>query len=155
VILQEGWDARSSARHRSQPGGGGRDEARQALKRPVPAVQAPFAVRLDQRRSHPLGDRRVVEENARDGSFALDLGVQALQRMAAVDVQPVRLGKFQDRQPLELCAVEQGTQLGPFGAQRIGHRTPLPMRGLDTVLRDKRADGGADPPFTRSTPCRS
>jgi hypothetical protein len=61
----------------------------QAFKLQVPPLQLPLVVLLEQQRAHQTHDRRFVREDAHDVRPALDRGVQPLERVRAVNLQPM------------------------------------------------------------------
>jgi len=70
-------------------------ECRQAFKLQVATLQLPLVVLLEQQRSDQARDAGFVREDAYDVGPALDLGVQAFERVGAVNLQPMRLGEVQ------------------------------------------------------------
>ena len=83
-------------------------ESLEPLKLHVAPVQAPFVVLLQHHGAHQPRDLGVVGEDAHDVGPALDLGVQPLQRVGAVDLRPVR-----SREPPVFGASHKVLRQGP------------------------------------------
>ena len=60
------------------------------LKLHVAPVETPLVVLLEHHGADESGDRRVVGEDAHDIGTPLDLGIEPLERIGAVDLGPVR-----------------------------------------------------------------
>ena len=74
---------------------------------------------------------------------ALDLGVQAFERVRAVNLQPMRLGEAQAREHVGLRVIHGRADLREAFAQLIGDRTPLPEFLCDRsrlIVRSSRID---------------
>ena len=132
------------ALHSRQASGGSDGEGLQGFKLHVSPVQTPFVVLFEQHGADRTRNGRVVGEDTYDFGAALDLGVEPLQRVGDVYLQPVRTGEGHGRQHFVLGAVHQRTQLGQLASQLICDRAPLRMGGLGTVLGEDGGDGGAD-----------
>jgi hypothetical protein len=72
-------------------------EGLQAFKLHVSALQGPLVTLLQQHGTDKPGDGAVVREDAHDIRASLDLGVQPLERVGAVDLQPMRLREVHAR----------------------------------------------------------
>ena len=125
-----GWaDGSASVSSRASSGSG--HLGHRGLGEEAAALQVPFLLLLQQLASHQPCDRGVVGEDADHVGAALDLLVEALERVGAPDLAPVLLGEVQERQHIvtgglhhrhggwELLAQHRGDPL-PVGAHLIG-----------------------------------
>lgn len=82
-----------SASHSGQPSRGSIAEALEALELHVAPLQAPLVALLEQHGADQARDGAVIGEDAHHVGAALDLGIEPLERVGRVDLQPVRPGK--------------------------------------------------------------
>ena len=83
-------------------------------------------------------DGGLVGEDADDLGAPLDLAVEALQGIGAVELLSVRDGEGHVGQDVGLGLVEQGGELGQLGPQLIGDLAPLSPGGVGVVLSRRR-----------------
>ena len=70
-------------------------------------------------------DRGFIGEDADDLGAALDPAIQALDRIRAVQLEPVFPRERRVGQHIELCLIHQDCQLGEFRPHLISHGPPL------------------------------
>lgn len=102
----------------------------------------------DNRQHCGRGYRAIVREDADDIGPAVDLAVEAFERVRAGDLRPMLLGEGGKGKNIALRSVDHRGELGRALAQRIGHHLPLSARLLRSFLRedrllDHRGDGRA------------
>src|SRR4051812_44495009 len=102
------------------------------------------------RRTARAGSRRsadgggFVREYADDVGAALDLAVEPLDRVGAVQLGPVRGGEVHVGEDGLLGGVHQGSQFWQLGAELVGNGPPLGMGGRGVLLGIGDADPGRD-----------
>ena len=97
-------------------------------------------VLLEQDRPDQAGDRGLVGEDADHLGAALDLAVDALQRIGRVDLGPVLLGEAHVGEHVLLGFIKQCGELGQLGPDLVGDLAPLGLGGVGMVL----GEGGGD-----------
>ena len=132
-----------SARHCRHPSRGSIADGLQAFKLHVSAVQRPLVVLLEHHGADQPCDGCAVEEDAHDVCSPLDLGVEPLQRVGAVDLGPVRTWEGHDGEHIVFGLVHASGQLKLL-AELVDHGPPLRLGRLWRVLHEDRADGGRD-----------
>ena len=131
-----------SADHRGQPGGLIVTQGRQSLKLHVSALQLALVVLLEPQRADQAYDGGVVGEDSDDVGLTLDLGVEPLEGIGAVDLRSVRLRERHERQHFDFSSVHELSELRQLGAQLIGDDPPLRAHGLEGVLCERGVDRG-------------
>ena len=105
------------------------------------ALGSPFIGLLEEQRADEPDSGCFVRKDADDIGAALDLAVEALDRVGAVQLGPVFPGKVHEGQHILLGGIHQGGQPGHRGAELVGHFPPLGVGGRGIGL----GIGGADP----------
>ena len=72
------------------------------------ALDSPFIALFHEDRPDESGDRRFVGEDADHGCAPLDLAVQALDGIGAVELDAMLLGEGHVRQHIGFCVIHQG-----------------------------------------------
>ena len=108
------------------------------------ALDGPLVVLLEQDGADEAGDRLLVREDADDFGSALDLAVEAFQRVGAVDLGPVVLGEAHEGQHIGLGLIHQGGELRDLGPELVGDPAPLGPGGFGILLDEGGADEGGD-----------
>ena len=103
----------------------------QAFQLHVATVELPLVVLLQQQRADQPHDGRLVGKDTHDLGAALDLRVEPLQRIGAVDLRPMGLGKRHERQHVGLGLVHHRGELREALAQLIGHRSSICSHNLE------------------------
>ena len=94
------------------------------------------------KRTKPFFQWKNGPTSADDLGAALDLAVEALQRVRAVELCPMLGREVHGRQHIGLGVVHQRCGLGQLGAQLIGNGAPLPGGVRCIVLRQGGGDEG-------------
>ena len=84
----------------------------------------------------------LLGENAHNVRTALNLAVEPLQRIGAVDLGPVFPGKGHERQHIVLGRVHQRSQFGHPGAELVGDAAPLLAGGIRVGFGERGDDPG-------------
>ena len=92
------------------------------------ALDGPFIVLFEQDGADEAGDGGLVREDADDLGAPLDLAVEALQRVGAVQLGTMLGGEAHVGQHIRLGVIHQGGQLRELGAQLVGDGAPLAGR---------------------------
>ena len=108
------------------------------------ALDRPFIVLFEQDGADEAGDCGLVWEDADDLGAALDLAVEPLQRIGAVDLGPVILGKAHEGEDIGFGFVHQCGELGHLGPELIGDLAPLGSGHLGILLGEGGGDEGGD-----------
>ena len=119
-----------SGGHGGQADGGSIADRRDCFQRHVAGVpHGPFVVLFE-------------EDGADDLGAALDLAVEALQRVRAVELRPVLGREVHVSQDIGLGVVHHRCELWQLGAQLIGDGAPLPGGVRCIVVRKGGGDEG-------------
>ena len=110
------------------------------------ALNGPFVVLLEQEGADQTDDRVVVGEDADHVGPVLDLAVETLDRIRAVELGPVLLGEGHVGQHVGLRVVHDGGELGDLWADLVGDRAPLHARGFRRLLGEGGGNEGRDDP---------
>jgi hypothetical protein len=92
------------------------------------------------------GDGLVVGEDTHDIRAALDLAVQALDRVCAVQLGSMLVGEGHVGQHIVFGLIHDGRQLRHLWPDLVGDRAPLGAGGFGRVLSEGRGDEGRDDP---------
>ena len=87
---------------------------------------------------------RLVGKDADHIGAPLDLTVQPLPRVGAVDFSAMLLGECRKGKDIGLGVVHQSGEFGHTRAQLIGDCAPLRAGSIGIVLGERRADPGRD-----------
>ena len=90
------------------------------------------------------GDGGFVGEDADDVGAALDLAVEALDGVGAVQLGTVLLREGHVSEDVGLGLVHEPCQAIDVWAQLVGDAAPLLTGGLSIILRKRRGDEGGD-----------
>lgn len=112
----------------------------------VAMLQLPFVVGFEQHSSDQADDAVFVREDADDIGTALDLLVQALQRIRAVKFGAVLRRKGHVGKHVSFGVVHEGAELRPSGPELIGDMPPcldgIVMIRLNERLADRSGNHG-------------
>src|SRR3954471_5480424 len=108
------------------------------------SLHGPFVVLFEQDCADEPGDGGFVGEDADDVGAALDLAVEALERVGRVQLGPVDGGEGHVGEDVGLSLVHQGCELGDLGPELVGDAAPLRLGGLGIVLGEGGGDEGRD-----------
>ena len=108
------------------------------------ALDGPFIALLHEDRADESGDGRFIREDADDIGAALDLAVEALDGVCAVEFGAMLLGEGHVGQHVRLGVIQQYRQLWQLRAHLIGHRAPLLAGCFGRFLREGGGDEGRD-----------
>jgi hypothetical protein len=138
---------RWSGWHGGQPGEASIADGADAFQGHVAgALGGPFVGLLQQQGADKPDDRGLVREYANNIRPALDLAIEALDGIRAVQLGPVRGRECHIGQDILLGGVHQGGQFRHFGAELVSDAPPLGMRRGRVVLGVGGADPGRDDP---------
>src|SRR5262249_2734277 len=90
------------------------------------------------------GDGVLVGEDADDVGAALDLAIETLQRIGAVDLGSVILVEAHKGKNIGFGLVHQRGQFGDFGSELIGHLAPLQAGHVGVLLGKGGGDKGGN-----------
>jgi hypothetical protein len=99
-----------SGSHGGQPGVLSIGDADQRLQPHVAARDGPFVVGLDYQRIDEADDGRVVREDPDDIGSALDLVVDAFERVGRADLRPLLLGEVHVGEDIVAGGVHRGAE---------------------------------------------
>src|SRR3954447_15652094 len=119
-------------------------EAGHGLERHVAVLELPLVVLLHQDGSDEAQDAGLVREDADHVGAALDLLVEAFERVGRMQLGPVRAWEVHEGQDIGLGLVHGGGELRPARAQLVGDLTPDLAAALAVLLEEHGADGGRD-----------
>lgn len=108
------------------------------------ALDRPFIVLLEQDGADQSGDRGLVGKDPDHLGAALDLAVQALQRIGVVKLGPVLGREAHIGQDIGLCRVHQGRQVRHLGPELVGYPSPLLLGRLGIFLGEGGSNEGRD-----------
>ena len=106
------------------------------------ALDGPLIVLFQEQRADQPGDGGFVREDPDDVAAPLDLAVEALQRVCAVELGTVLDGEAHVGQHIGLCVVHKCGKLGRTGPGLVGDLAPLLSGGGRVVLGECSADPG-------------
>src|SRR6185312_10716964 len=98
------------------------------------------AILLEQQRTGQAPNRRFVGKDTDRAGTSLDLAVEPLDHVRAVDLHVVSLRKVHEGQHFVLVPVHHRGKLGQLLAQLIGHDAALTARRVGALLREDRVD---------------
>src|SRR3954452_14842185 len=119
-------------------------EAGHGLERHVAVLELPLVVLLHQDGSDEAQDAGLVREDADHVGAALDLLVEAFERVGRMQLGPVSAWEVHEGQDIGLGLVHGGGELRPARAQLVGDLTPDLAGALAVLLEEHGADGGRD-----------
>src|ERR1700720_915169 len=131
------WNGLSRARDLPGISGGGCRQFGHDLNLHVAVLQLPFIVLLEQYRANQPNDGGFIGEDADDVGTPLDLFVEPLERVCAVQFAAVLLGEIQVGQHIGLAVVDEGGELRPFLPQLVGD-VAQHLAGLGPIGLQKR-----------------
>jgi len=109
------------------------------------ALDGPLTVLLHKDSADEVSDGGLVGEDADDLlGAALDLAVQALERIGGVQLRPVLGGEGHIGEYILLGLVHEGGELRDLGAKLVGDAAPLLAGGLSRLLGEGGGDEGGD-----------
>ena len=134
-----------SARHCWQADEGIIAQLANALQRHVAgSLDGPFVVLFQQQGADETDDGVVVGEDADHVGAPLDLAVEALDRIGAVELRPMLLREGHVGEHVGLGIVENSGELWQLRATLIGDGAPLGAGGLGRLLHKGGCDEGRD-----------
>jgi hypothetical protein len=122
----------------------GREQLGHRLDLHVAVLQLSLVIRLQQHGPDQLDDRRLAREDADHIGPPLDLLVEALERIGGVQLGPVPDGEGHVGQHVVLALVHEAGELGPAGAELIGHLPPDLAGRVLVGLQERLAERGGD-----------
>ena len=103
-------------------------------------MDSPLVILFEQDGTDEAGDGSFIGEDADDLSAALDLAIQSLQRIGAVQLGAVLGREAHVGQHVGLSLIHQGGELWQLGPELVGDAAPLRASLLGIVL----GEGGGD-----------
>jgi hypothetical protein len=108
------------------------------------SLDRPFVILLEQDRPNEPDYRVPVGEDADDVGAPLDLAVEALDRIGAVQFGTVLDGEGHVGEHVGFGLVKERGELGQLGEKLIGDPTSLSLGGVGVVLGEGGGDEGGD-----------
>lgn len=113
-------------------------DGRESFELHVASLQLPLVVLLEQQGSDEPDDRSIVWKDADDVRPALDLCIDAFERVRRRNLRSVRFREVHEREDIEVCVFEHHGKFGTLATELFDDRVPIARAQPQDFLEQRR-----------------